>query len=143
MAQEGGALQRLIHNLAKLPGIGERTAARLAFHVLRQPDEYASDLAQSLLDVKSRMRACSVCCNLSEIDPCEICEDPKRSDDIVCVVEEPRDLLAVERTHEFRGRYHILHGTLSPIDGVEVLRLDQVVHHVHRSSHQQGDQSLE
>ena len=113
-----GALQRLIHALAKLPGIGEKTAARLAFHILRAPDEYAKELAIAITEVKERMRLCSVCCNLSETDPCSTCADPNRADTMVCVVEEPRDLLALERAREYKGRYHVLHGALSPIDGI-------------------------
>ena len=113
-----GALARLIHALAKLPGIGEKTAARLAFHILRAPDEYARDLAVAITEVKARMRLCSACCNLSETDPCATCADPRRSDATVCVVEEPRDLLALERARDYKGRYHVLHGALSPIDGI-------------------------
>lgn len=113
-----GALARLIHALAKLPGIGEKTAARLAFHILRAPDEYARDLAAAITEVKQRMRLCSVCCNLSETDPCGTCADPDRAESTVCVVEEPRDLLALERARDYKGRYHVLHGALSPIDGV-------------------------
>jgi recombination protein RecR len=112
------ALQKLIHALAKLPGIGEKTAARLSFHILRAPDEYARELSEAIVEVKAKMRLCSVCCNLSETDPCEVCADRDRKDDVICVVEEPRDMLALERSREFHGRYHILHGALSPIDGV-------------------------
>jgi len=112
------ALQKLIHALAKLPGIGEKTAARLSFHILRAPDEYARELSEAIVEVKAKMRLCTTCCNLSETDPCEVCADRERKDDVICVVEEPRDMLALERSREFRGRYHILHGALSPIDGV-------------------------
>lgn len=112
------SLARLIHALAKLPGIGEKTAARLAFHILRAPDEYARDLAAAITEVKARMRLCSVCCNLSETDPCGTCADPSRAEALVCVVEEPRDLLALERAREYKGRYHVLHGALSPLDGI-------------------------
>lgn len=115
---QNGAMQRLIHALAKLPGIGEKTAARLAFHILRAPDEYARNLSAVILEVKERMRLCSVCCNLSESNPCESCEDAERQDDVICVVEEPRDMLVLERARGYRGRYHVLHGALSPIDGV-------------------------
>ena len=113
-----GALARLIHALAKLPGIGEKTAARLAFHILRAPDEYARDLAAAITEVKAKMRLCSVCCNLSETDPCWTCLDPNRQETMVCVVEEPRDLLALERARDYKGRYHVLHGALSPLDGI-------------------------
>lgn len=111
-------IDRLIHELAKLPGIGERTATRLAFFILREPNEYARALAQAITDVKERVRLCSECMDLTERDPCATCSDPRRSSDAICVVEEPSDVLAVERTHAFTGRYHILHGALSPLDGV-------------------------
>ncbi|MFH0798765.1 MAG: recombination mediator RecR [Pseudomonadota bacterium] len=111
-------IDRLVHELAKLPGIGERTATRLAFFILREPDEYARSLAQSLIDVKERVKLCSECCSLTEADPCATCRDQRRNQEILCVVEDPSDMLAVERTRAFRGRYHILHGALSPLDGV-------------------------
>ena len=111
-------IDRLIHELAKLPGIGERTATRLAFFILREPAAYARALSQALIDVKERVRLCSACQGLTESDPCPTCRDPRRDDDVICVVEDPSDVLAVERTHAFRGRYHILHGALSPIEGI-------------------------
>jgi recombination protein RecR len=111
-------IDRLIHELAKLPGIGERTAQRLAFFILRQPDEYAQSLSKAFIDVKEKVRLCSLCMNLTENDPCDICRDPRRSPSMICVVEDPSDVPAVERTRSFRGRYHILHGALSPLDGV-------------------------
>ena len=111
-------LDRLVHELAKLPGVGERTATRLAFHILRQPKEYALGLAQALTDVKKKVRLCSECMNLTESDPCATCRDPRRDSDVICVVEDPSDVMAVERSHAFRGRYHILHGAISPLDGV-------------------------
>lgn len=111
-------IDRLVHELAKLPGIGERTATRLAFFILRQPGEYARALSQAVVDVKERVRLCSECMDLTEADPCSTCRDQRREADVICVVEEPSDVLAVERTRAFRGRYHILHGSLSPLDGV-------------------------
>ena len=111
-------IARLTLLLAKLPGVGEKTAQRLAFHVLKSPPEYADDLAQALLALRREVRLCSSCCNLTAQDPCAICKDPQRDARIVCVVETVPDLLAVERTREFRGRYHVLHGALSPLDGV-------------------------
>jgi recombination protein RecR len=104
--------------LAKLPGVGEKTAQRLAFYVLGAPPEYARDLAEALLALEREVRLCSVCCNLTAQDPCGVCRDPLRDEKIICVVESVPDLLAVERTREFRGRYHVLHGALSPLDGV-------------------------
>jgi recombination protein RecR len=111
-------IDRLVHELAKLPGIGERTAQRLAFFILRQPGEYAQALSSALVDVKEKVRLCSECMNLTQEDPCHICSDARRSPEVVCVVEDPSDVMAVERTHSFRGRYHILHGALSPLDNV-------------------------
>ncbi len=103
---------------ARLPGVGEKTATRLAFHILRAPDNFARELAQALLDVKERVRFCSRCMNLTEDDPCAICADLRRDDKILCVVASPPDLMAIERTGGFRGRYHVLHGVLSPLEGI-------------------------
>ena len=112
------SMSRLIEHLSRLPGIGEKTAGRLAFHILRSDREYAQGLADALLAMKDDTRLCSVCFALTESDPCPLCADPRRSEDAICVVEEPADLLAIERAHGFRGRYHVLHGTLAPLDGV-------------------------
>ncbi|MCA1828276.1 MAG: recombination mediator RecR [Myxococcales bacterium] len=111
-------IARLTVLFARLPGVGEKTAQRLAFHVLKSPPEYASDLAEALLALRQEVRLCSVCCNLTATDPCPICADPQRDAKIICVVESVPDLLAIERTREFRGRYHVLHGALSPLDGI-------------------------
>jgi recombination protein RecR len=109
---------RLIRELSKLPGVGEKTATRLAFHILRAPAEYARSLAQALSEVKEKIRLCDVCMNLTERSPCALCEDPKRDPSLVCVVATPPDLYAIDRTGGFRGRYHVLHGVLSPLDGI-------------------------
>ena len=107
------SMTRLIEQLARLPGIGEKTAARLAFHILRADRQYAQALAEAMLAVKDETRLCSVCFALTEADPCPMCTDPARLADAICVVEEPADLLAVERAQEIRGRYHVLHGALT------------------------------
>jgi len=112
------SMARLIEQLARLPGIGEKTAGRLAFHILRADADYAEALAAAVLAVKRETRLCSRCFALTERDPCGICSDERRAADVICVVEEPADLLAVERVREFRGRYHVLHGTLAPLDGI-------------------------
>jgi recombination protein RecR len=112
-------VQRLITELSKLPGIGGRTAQRLAFHVLRSSDEEAASLAEAILEVKSRIGLCEVCFNLADGPRCRICEDERRETEAICVVEEPSDVISIERTHEFRGRYHVLGGALSPIDGID------------------------
>ena len=111
-------LARLIEGFHRLPGIGPKSAQRLAYHVLRAPEDEAQELAAALLDVKQRIRLCSVCQNLTETDPCGVCADPGRDPALVCVVEEPLDVLAVERAGGFHGRYHVLHGHLSPMDGI-------------------------
>lgn len=112
-------VNRLITELAKLPGIGQRTAQRLAFHVLRVPDEEAFALAAALREVKERIVLCEVCFNLAEGPRCPICLDQRRDRSVICVVEEPADVVPVERTNEYRGLYHVLGGALSPIDGVD------------------------
>lgn len=112
------AMERLVAAFARLPGIGEKTASRLAFFVLRSDAEYATELAEAIASVKRETRQCSECCGLTETDPCRICADPRRRDDLVCVVEDHADLLAVERVGDYGGRYHVLHGALAPLDGV-------------------------
>jgi len=125
-------LQRLVTELSKLPGIGNRTAQRLAFHVLRTSDADAYALAQAIQDVKEKISLCELCFNWAEGPRCAICLDERRDRSVICVVEEPNDVIPVERTHEFRGRYHVLGGALSPIDGVEPedLRLPQLYRRV-------------
>jgi recombination protein RecR len=112
-------LQRLITELSKLPGVGGRTAQRLAFYVLRQSDEEAMALADAIREVKQRIGLCEVCFNLADGPRCRICEDTRRDPALICVVEDPSDVISIERTHEFAGRYHVLGGALSPIDGVD------------------------
>jgi recombination protein RecR len=112
-------VQRLITELGKLPGVGARTAQRLAFHLLRADDEEALALADAIREVTQRVGLCEVCFNLAEGPRCGICQDPRRDAGLICVVEEPGDVIPIERTHEYRGRYHVLGGALSPIDGVD------------------------
>jgi recombination protein RecR len=112
-------VQRLITELSKLPGVGGRTAQRLAFHMLRASDEEALALAEAIREVKQRIGLCEVCFNLADGPRCRICEDARRDADLICVVEEPSDVISIERTHEFAGRYHVLGGALSPIDGID------------------------
>ena len=125
-------LENLIAQLTRLPGVGTRTAQRLAFHLLRAPREEALALAEAIREAKERIGACSQCGNLTEADVCEICRDPRRDGSVICVVEQPADLLSLERTHEFHGLYHVLGGSLSPLDGVEPehLRLVQLFRRV-------------
>jgi recombination protein RecR len=112
-------VQRLITELSKLPGVGGRTAQRLAFHLLRASEDDALALAEAIREVKERIGLCEVCFNLADGPTCRICADGRRELDLICVVEEPSDVISIERTHEFRGRYHVLGGALSPIDGVD------------------------
>lgn len=123
---------RLVDELSRLPGIGPKSASRLAYYILRAPREQALGLAESILEVKDRVILCSVCYNITDTDPCAICSDPTRDQEIVCVVEEPLDVLALERTGEFRGLYHVLHGAISPVDGVgpDKLRIRELVDRV-------------
>jgi len=112
-------VQRLITELSKLPGVGGRTAQRLAFHLLRSSDEDALALADAIREVKQRIGLCEVCFNLADEPRCRICSDERRDPTLICVVEEPSDVISIERTHEFAGRYHVLGGALSPIDGID------------------------
>ena len=125
----GDPIQRLIRELSKLPGIGQKTATRLAFHVLRTPIDQVRDLAEALVEIKEKIRFCSVCMSLTEQDPCQLCMDPSRDKHTLCVVAHPPDLMAVERTGSFRGRYHVLHGVLSPLEGIgpDDLRLRELL----------------
>jgi recombination protein RecR len=112
-------VQKLVTELSKLPGIGSRTAQRLAFHILRASEEDAIALADSIREVKERIRLCEVCFNLTDEVRCRICLDPRRDQQLICVVEEPGDVIPMERTHEYHGVYHVLGGALSPIDGID------------------------
>src|SRR6059058_4308323 len=113
-----GAIQDLIDELGRLPGIGPKSAQRIAFHVLSADPADVKRLSAALQRVKELVRFCTTCFNVAESEQCRICRDPRRSDDVLCVVEEPKDVVAIERTGEFRGRYHVLGGAISPIDGV-------------------------
>ncbi len=112
-------VQRLVTELSKLPGVGNRTAQRLAFHILRASAEDAAALAEAIREVKERIGLCEVCFNLTDESRCRICQDPRREQALICVVEEPSDVIPMERTHEYHGVYHVLGGALSPIDGVD------------------------
>jgi recombination protein RecR len=111
-------IAKLIDSFSRLPGIGPKTAARLAFHVLRMKEEDTIDFAKALVNVKRKLTYCSVCCNITDTDPCRICSDKTRDHSVICVVQEAKDLVAMERTREFTGQYHVLHGAISPMDGV-------------------------
>jgi recombination protein RecR len=129
------AVQNLVAQLTRLPGVGQRTAQRLAFHLLRATKEEALALASAIEEVKERVRFCRECGNLTEDEVCAICLDARRDHALICVVEQPVDLISIERTAEFRGLYHVLGGALSPIDGVEPadLRIDELLRRVERN----------
>ena len=114
-----GPISRLIAELSRLPGIGQRTAQRLAFHILRSSDDEALALSEAIREVKEKVGLCEVCFNLAEGDRCQICEDGRRERSVICVVEEPADVIPIERTGEYHGVYHVLGGALSPIDGID------------------------
>jgi recombination protein RecR len=124
-----GAIQDLIDALGRLPGIGPKSAQRIAFQILQSDAEVASALVDSIRVVKERVKFCVVCGNVSEEDECRICRDPRRDNTIICVVEESKDVIAIERTREFRGKYHVLGGAISPIDGIgpEQLRIRELM----------------
>ena len=127
-------VENLIAQLTRLPGVGTRTALRLTFHLLRVPPEEANALADAIREVKEKIGFCRECGNLTESEVCEICLDARRDRSVICVVEQPADLVSVERTHQYRGLYHVLGGALSPLDGVEPehLRIDELVRRVER-----------
>jgi recombination protein RecR len=129
------AVENLVAQLTRLPGVGARTAHRFAFHLLRVSKEEALALAAAIEDVKERVRFCSECGNLTEDEVCDICRDARRDHTLICVVEHPVDLISLERTHEYRGLYHVLGGSLSPIDGVEPehLRISELLSRVERN----------
>jgi len=133
------SVDNLVAQLTKLPGVGTRTAQRLAFHLLQRSQEEALALATAIREVKERVRFCSECGNLTEEELCGICRDTRRDHSIICVVEQPADLISLERTHEFRGLYHVLGGALSPLDGVEPehLRIDELLSRVARNGVQE------
>lgn len=126
----------LAENFAKLPGIGMKSAQRLAYYVMSMEDEDAKALADAIINAKQTVRACSVCQNLTDEDVCPICGDPRRDSSIICVVETPKDVSAVERTNEYKGVYHVLHGLISPIDGItpDRLRIKELLHRVNSGS---------
>ena len=124
-----GAIQDLIDALGRLPGIGPKSAQRIAFHILQAEPEIAAALVDSIRTVKERVKFCTTCGNVSEEDECRICRDPRRESSSICVVEESKDVIAIERTREFRGKYHVLGGAISPIDGIgpEQLRIRELM----------------
>ena len=126
------SVTRLIDEFSRLPGVGPKTAARLTYYLLRAPDEHAMALSEALRDLKASTRYCSICQNITEADPCGVCSDEQRDAGLICVVEEPLDVLAIERTGHYMGRYHVLHGAINPMEGVgpEELRIRELLQRV-------------
>lgn len=130
------ALERLMKNIERLPGVGEKTAMRFALQILRWPEAKAVELANSIAELHQKIRLCSSCFAFSEEDPCPICADPKREQDIICIVEDPGDMLAIERSGAFKGRYHVLHGVIAPMDGIgpEQLKINELINRIDKDS---------
>jgi len=122
-------IAKLIDSFSRLPGVGQRTAARYAFHILRMKDEDVTDFSTALVNCKKNLHYCSVCCNITDIDPCRICQDKTRDISMICIVQETKDVIAMERTKEFTGSYHVLHGAISPMDGIgpEQVRIKELL----------------
>ena len=118
MSAYSPSIEKLIESFEKLPSIGHKTAIRLAFHMLDMSNEEINEFTKSITDAKEKLKFCSVCFNIADTDPCPICQDAKRDQSIICVVEDVRDIMAMERTHEYKGVYHVLHGTISPMNGI-------------------------
>ncbi len=132
MSRFAEPMARLIEELKKLPGVGTKSAQRLAFHILRSPEQDAEQLSEAIREVKARLRLCSVCNNITDVDPCTYCSNPTRNQRLICVVEEPTNIASVEKTRNYNGVYHVLHGALSPIHGVgpEQLRIGNLMRRV-------------
>ena len=132
-ARYPGPIARLIEELNRLPGVGPKTAQRLAFHLLDRPQQEVARLAEAIVAARTQVRPWSVCCNLTDQDPCALCQSPARDGTAICVVEEPKDVAAMEKTGEFRGLYHVLHGAMSPVDGIgpDQLRVRELLRRLH------------
>jgi recombination protein RecR len=127
MSSHAKPIDHLIEALTRLPGVGKKSATRLAFHILRSNTAEAQGLARAILDVKEKIHLCTLCFNLTDEDPCQICRDDRRNKETLCIVEGPNDLIAIENTGEYKGRYHVLHGTISPLEGPENLKIRELM----------------
>jgi recombination protein RecR len=134
------ALEKLVHELSRLPGIGPKTAQRLAYHILQSRDEYTDKLTDALTRVRAEVHTCPRCYNYTDVDLCRYCLDAHRTDEILCVVEEPLDIMRIESSGAFRGRYHVLHGTISPLEGVgpKDLKLQELINRIDAGLHGEG-----
>ena len=124
-----GPITRLIEEFSKLPGVGRKTAQRLAFHVINMNNNDVEGLAKAIIDAKREIKYCSVCCNITDTDPCSMCSNKNRDSSVICVVEDPRDVAAMERTREFKGKYHVLNGVISPMDGIgpDMIKIKELI----------------
>lgn len=124
-----GPISRLIEEFSKLPGVGRKTAQRLAFHVINMNTNDVESLAKAIIDAKREIKYCSVCCNITDTDPCSMCSNKNRDSSVICVVEDPRDVAAMERTREFKGKYHVLNGVISPMDGIgpDMIKIKELI----------------
>lgn len=138
------SLDSLIEELSSLPSIGRKTARRLALYLIKQPREKVEKLAKSLLDVKDKIKFCKICCNITEDEVCNICISPKRRKNIICVVEDPQDVYAIEKTNEFNGVYHVLHGRISPLDGIgpDDIKLQELINRLDDSKYEKIDEII-
>ena len=139
MSRFAQPLDQLIDELSKLPGVGRKSAQRLAFHILRATEQDAFALADAIRDLKAQLHLCSICHNITDVDPCQFCSNPARNQSVICVVEEPSNIASIERTKQFNGAYHVLHGTLSPLNGIgpEQLRIESLLQRVRNHAPQE------
>lgn len=145
MSYYSPSIEKLIESFEKLPSIGHKTAVRLAFHMLDLSKEDTDDFINSIINTKSNLKYCSNCFNISDTDPCPICSSPKRDSSIICVVEDVRDIMAMERTHEFKGVYHVLHGTISPMNGIgpEDIKIKELLNRISKRKYKRNNNSYE
>jgi recombination protein RecR len=144
MVNISDSLDTLINQLSKLPQIGRKTAQRLAMFIIKQPKDEVERLSTALIDVKSKIKFCKICCNLTEDEICKICRSEKRAKNTICVVEEPADVYAVEKTNEYRGLYHVLHGRISPLDGIgpNDIRIQELIYRLDENTNEKVDELI-
>lgn len=145
MSYYSPSIEKLIESFEKLPSIGHKTAVRLAFHMLDLSKEDTDEFINSIINAKSNLKYCSNCFNISDTDPCPICSSPKRDSSVICVVEDVRDIMAMERTHEFKGVYHVLHGTISPMNGIgpEDIKIKELLNRISKRKYKRNNNSYE
>ena len=136
MSSFSPSIEKLIESFEKLPSIGHKTATRLAFHMLNLSKEETDEFINSIIDARNKLKYCSICYNISDTDPCLICSNPKRDASTICVVEDVKDIIAMERTHEYKGVYHVLHGTISPMNGIgpEDIKIKELLNRIHEGN---------